>query len=185
MVFNKNGTFTYNNITYQYTCEERSDGRLSFELYNYGDNEYFADGKFVLVSEGNVLSGKYQMDGVQGGEDEDGYLSLVLRKPGYTYPTGGVMGRWKMTQCSIDAPMLGKILVFGKDGELYIEGDPHIDSYTYNSTTKKIKMVFPDGDDSVVVEGTVTISNNTMSLSNATVKMTGQTISMTATLVKQ
>ena len=185
MVFNKNGTFTYNNITYQYTCEERSDGRLRFELYNYGDNEYFADGKFVLVSEGNVLSGEYQMDGVQEGEDEDGYLSLVLRKPGYTYPTGGVMGRWKMTQCSIDAPMLGKILVFGKDGELYIEGDPHIDSYTYNSTTKKIKMVFPDGDASVVVEGTVTISNNTMSLSNATVKMTGQTIPMTATLVKQ
>lgn len=185
MVFNKNGTFTYNNITYQYTCEERSDGRLRFELYNYGDNEYFADGKFVLVSEGNVLSGEYQMDGVQEGEDEEGYLSLVLRKPGYTYPTGGVMGRWKMTQCSIDAPMLGKILVFGKDGELYKEGDPHIDSYTYNSSTKKIKMVFPDGDDSVVVEGTVTISNNTMSLSNATVKMTGQTISMTATLVKQ
>jgi len=183
MVFYKNGNFTYNNQTHQYTCEERSDGRLQFELYESG--EEIADGKFVLVSEGNVLNGEYAMEGVQVGEDEDGKLALVLRKPGYTYPTGGVMGRWKMTQCSIEAPMLDKIMVFGKDGELYIEGDPHIDSYTYNSNTKKLKMVFPDDDGSVVVEGTVTFNGNNMSLSNATVKMKGQTISLTATLVKQ
>lgn len=157
MVFYKDGDFTYNGMTFQYTCEEMSDGRLQFELYENG--EEIADGKFVLVSEGNVLNGEYEMDGVQVGEDEDGFLSLVLRKPGYTYPTDGIKGRWKITAAYMPGPTVGRVMVFGNNGELYTEGDPYIDSYSYQNG----KLTLIMGEEQVV--GDLNISGNTATFS--------------------
>ena len=164
ITFKKNGTCTISNSneTFTYTCEEESkDGytRLRFTISNG------ASGKLVLVSEGNVLNGEYKKS------SNSDYLSIVAKKPSYTYPTGGIKGRWKMTQCSMEGAPVGRVMVFGNNGEMYTEGDPHIDAYSYSGNTLAITL-----SGGGQFGGTVSFSGNTATLSGE---------GMTATLQKQ
>ena len=164
ITFKKNGTCTISNSneTFTYTCEEESkDGytRLRFTISNG------ASGKLVLVSEGNVLNGEYKKS------SNSDYLSIVAKKSSYTYPTGGIKGRWKMTQCSMEGAPVGRVMVFGNNGEMYTEGDPHIDAYSYSGNTLAITL-----SGGGQFGGTVSFSGNTATLSGE---------GMTATLQKQ
>lgn len=164
ITFKKNGTCTISNSneTFTYTCEEElKDGytRLRFTISNG------ASGKLVLVSEGNVLNGEYKKS------SNSDYLGIVMKKSSYTYPTGGIKGRWKMTQCSMSGAPVGSVMVFGNNGEMYTEGDPHIDAYSYSGNTLTLRL---SGGEQFI--GTVSFSGNTATLNAG---------SMTATLVKQ
>lgn len=166
--FKKNGTCTISgsNQILSYTCdEETKDGytRLRFSITN--GNEAIANGKLVLVSEGNVLNGEYKKS------SSSDYLGIVMKKSSYTYPTGGIKGRWKMTQCSMSGAPVGSVMVFGNNGEMYTEGDPHIDAYSYSGNTLTLKL---SGGEQFI--GTVSINGNTATLNAG---------SMTATLEKQ
>ena len=166
--FKKNGTCTISssNQILSYTCnEETKDGytRLRFSITN--GNEAIANGKLVLVSEGNVLNGKYE----KSSSSDD--LGIVMKKSSYTYPTGGIKGRWKMTQCSVSGAPVGRVMVFGNNGEMYTEGDPHIDAYSYSGNTLTLRL---SGGEQFI--GTVSINGNTATLNAG---------SMTATLEKQ
>lgn len=164
ITFKKNGTCTISNSneTFTYTCdEETKDGytRLRFTISNG------ASGKLVLVSEGNVLNGEYKKS------SNSDYLKIVAKKSSYTYPTGGIKGRWKMTQCSMSGAPVGRVMVFGNNGEMYTEGDPHIDAYSYSGNTLTLRL---SGGEQFI--GTVSINGNTATLNAG---------SMTATLQKQ
>ena len=164
ITFKKNGTCTISNSneTFTYTCdEELKDGytRLRFTISNG------ASGKLVLVSEGNVLNGEYKKS------SNSDYLKIVAKKSSYTYPTGGIKGRWKMTQCSMSGAPVGSVMVFGNNGEMYTEGDPHIDAYSYSDNTLTLRL---SGGEQFI--GTVSINGNTATLNAG---------SMTATLEKQ
>jgi hypothetical protein len=164
ITFKKNGTCTISNSneTFTYTCdEELKDGytRLRFTISNG------ASGKLVLVSEGNVLNGEYKKS------SNSDYLKIVAKKSSYTYPTGGIKGRWKMTQCSMSGAPVGRVMVFGNNGEMYTEGDPHIDAYSYSGNTLTLRL---SGGEQFI--GTVSINGNTATLNAG---------SMTATLQKQ
>ena len=164
ITFKKNGTCTISNSneTFTYTCdEELKDGytRLRFTISNG------ASGKLVLVSEGNVLNGEYKKS------SNSDYLKIVAKKSSYTYPTGGIKGRWKMTQCSMEGAPVGRVMVFGNNGEMYTEGDPHIDAYSYSGNTLTLRL---SGGEQFI--GTVSFSGNTATLNAG---------SMTATLEKQ
>jgi hypothetical protein len=164
ITFKKNGTCTISNSneTFTYTCdEELKDGytRLRFTISNG------ASGKLVLVSEGNVLNGEYKKS------SNSDYLKIVAKKSSYTYPTGGIKGRWKMTQCSMEGAPVGRVMVFGNNGEMYTEGDPHIDAYSYSGNTLTLRL---SGGEQFI--GTVSINGNTATLNAG---------SMTATLQKQ
>ena len=164
ITFKKNGTCTISNSneTFTYTCdEELKDGytRLRFTISNG------ASGKLVLVSEGNVLNGEYKKS------SNSDYLKIVAKKSSYTYPTGGIKGRWKMTQCSMEGAPVGRVMVFGNNGEMYTEGDPHIDAYSYSGNTLTLRL---SGGEQFI--GTVSINGNTATLNAG---------SMTATLEKQ
>jgi hypothetical protein len=164
ITFKKNGTCTISNSneTFTYTCdEELKDGytRLRFTISNG------ASGKLVLVSEGNVLNGEYKKS------SNSDYLKIVAKKSSYTYPTGGIKGRWKMTQCSMEGAPVGRVMVFGNNDEMYTEGDPHIDAYSYSGNTLTLRL---SGGEQFI--GTVSINGNTATLNAG---------SMTATLQKQ
>ncbi len=164
ITFKKNGTCTISNSNeiFTYTCEEElKDGytRLRFTISNG------ASGKLVLVSEGNVLNGEYKKS------SNSDYLKIVAKKSSYTYPTGGIKGRWKMTQCSVSGAPVGRVMVFGNNGEMYTEGDPHIDAYSYSGNTLTLRL---SGGEQFI--GTVSINGNTATLDAG---------SMTATLEKQ
>lgn len=164
ITFKKNGTCTISNSneTFTYTCdEELKDGytRLRFTISNG------ASGKLVLVSEGNVLNGEYKKS------SNSDYLKIVAKKSSYTYPTGGIKGRWKMTQCSMEGAPVGRVMVFGNNGEMYTEGDPHIDAYSYSGNTLTLRL-----SGGGQFGGTVSFSGNTATLSGE---------GITATLQKQ
>ena len=164
ITFKKNGTCTISNSneTFTYTCDEELKDcytRLRFTISNG------ASGKLVLVSEGNVLNGEYNKS------SNSDYLKIVAKKSSYTYPTGGIKGRWKMTQCSMSGAPVGSVMVFGNNGEMYTEGDPHIDAYSYSGNTLTLRL---SGGEQFI--GTVSINGNTATLNAG---------SMTATLEKQ
>ena len=164
ITFKKNGTCTISNSNeiFTYTCEEElKDGytRLRFTISNG------ASGKLVLVSEGNVLNGEYKKS------SNSDYLKIVAKKSSYTYPTGGIKGRWKMTQCSMSGAPVGRVMVFGNNGEMYTEGDPHIDAYSYSGNTLTLRL-----SGGGQFGGTVSFSGNTATLSGE---------GITATLQKQ
>ena len=76
-----------------------------------------------------------------------------------------------MTQCSMEGAPVGRVMVFGNNGEMYTEGDPHIDAYSYSGNT--LTLMLSGGQQ---FGGTVSINGNTATLSGG---------SMTATLQKQ
>lgn len=174
IVFKKDGTCTLsgNSHIYTYTCEEDKDGRLKFELFANGNR--INSGKLVLVSEGNVLSGEYRVEGQSGD-----YLRLVMKKPSYSYPTGGILGRWEMTDCSMEGAPVGTVFVFGNAGELYMEGDPHVGSYSYSGNT--LSLTLSNGPS---ITGTLTISGGQATYVG-TATMEGLQMSIEATFTKQ
>lgn len=154
VTFNSNGTFSVGSKrgTYKtWTDTSNGENRIRFELYVEGTK--VNEGKFVLVSGGNVLNGNYRQS-AEGAENK----ALVLKKPNFTYPSGGVKGRWKVTAVYMDGPSVGEVIVFSSEGEMYIEGDAHVNHYTYSGNnsggTLNIELD-KDGD----IPGTLTISN--------------------------
>ena len=145
-------TFYANGLGYwsgnQFGYNSKFDGgRIKCELY-------FADGrrlqyKFVAVQGGNVLNGKL---------DDDGDKGFVLQRAGYTIPSNGILGRWQITGPAElnnmeDGPKIGMVLVFGENGELYIEGDAHIDSYNWNPNTNELYLSMVDAAGVLSVRG--------------------------------
>jgi len=174
--------------------DEEDARRICFKLYS-DERELRMDGKLVKVSGGNVLTGDYSFPNgekakTRGDDGGNPHFGIAMKKPGYEYPfDNGIKGRWKMTECSLgDKAPIGNVLVFENDGELYIEGDPHVDSYTVTYTVRDGQMnadVVMTFDNGPIITGTVVISGTTGSLINATAKMGNETISgVTATLVK-
>ena len=52
-----------------------------------------------------------------------------------------------------DGPKIGMVLVFGENGELYIEGDAHIDSYNWNPNTNELYLSMVDAAGVLSVRG--------------------------------
>ncbi|MBP3213680.1 MAG: hypothetical protein J6M19_02410 [Bacteroidaceae bacterium] len=178
ITFTEEGTWTSGSTSGTYTAEEdeQEPDRIKFNIYE-GDTRV-ESGKLVLVSGGNVLNGRTDSD-----------EPLVLEKSGYTYPnpSNSLEGRWTMTQCDMQGAPVGNVLVFGNNGELYIEGDAHIGSYSVTYTVRNqkmnadVEMTFGNGP---TITGTIILNGNTASLTNATATMGGQQVNLTATLAR-
>ena len=194
--FYADGTWTggWMNGYFSSEVDEEDARRICFKLYS-DERELRMDGKLVKVSGGNVLTGDYSFPNgekakTRGDDGGNPHFGIAMKKPGYEYPfDNGIKGRWKMTECSLgDKAPIGNVLVFENDGELYIEGDPHVDSYTVTYTVRDGQMnadVVMTFDKGPIITGTVVISGTTGSLINATAKMGNETISgVTAMLVK-
>ena len=154
--FNANGTCTIGGHSYTYSTKtdtNKGEDRIKFTLYL--DGEAVNEGRLVLVCGGGVLNGEYWTPG----QKQDRNMALVMKKPNFTYPSGGVKGRWKITTVNMnDGPSVGEVIVFNSEGEMYIEGDAHVNHYTYSGNdsggTLNIELD-KDGD----IPGTLTISN--------------------------
>lgn len=152
--FNKNGTFSIGSaVSGTYKTRTDSSNRIRFELWSNG--QAINEGKLAVVSEGNVLTGIY---GESGGDYD---FRLNMKKPDYTYPTGGVKGRWLMKSASPKAAEenlpVGEVLVFGNNNELYQEGDSHAMTYGYSGNTLTINL------EEGPISGTLTISGQNAS----------------------
>ena len=139
--------------TYSTKTDTNNEDRIKFTLYL--DGEAVNEGRLVLVCGGGVLNGEYWTPG----QKQDRNMALVMKKPNFTYPSGGVKGRWKITTVYMnDGPSVGEVIVFNSEGEMYIEGDAHVNHYTYSGNdsggTLNIELD-KDGE----VPGTLTISN--------------------------
>ena len=163
--FNANGTCTIGGHSYTYSTktDTNNEDRIKFTLYL--DGEAVNEGRLVLVCGGGVLNGEYWTPG----QKQDRNMALVMKKPNFTYPSGGVKGRWKITTVYMnDGPSVGEVIVFNSQGEMYTEGDAHVNNYTYSGNdsggTLNIELD-KDGD----IPGTLTISNG-----KATFKVEGQ-----------
>ena len=154
--FNANGTCTIGGHSYTYSTKtdtNKGEDRIKFTLYL--DGEAVNEGRLVLVCGGGVLNGEYWTPG----QKQDRNMALVMKKPNFTYPSGGVKGRWKITTVYMnDGPSVGEVIVFNSEGEMYTEGDAHVNHYTYSGNnsggTLNIELD-KDGD----IPGTLTISN--------------------------
>ena len=190
ITFNANGIWAIAN--YQSgtcTTETQEDGRIKFWLYD-GDSDPIIAGKLVVVNDGNVLNGEYEAIAQKKANTRTpAKFGIVLKKPAYTYPSASnsIKGRWKMTECSMEGAPVGDILVFGDNGEMYGEGDPHINSYSITYTVVKgvmtceIEMSFDNGP---TISGTIPLSGNTVTLTG-TATMDDESMPITATLVRQ
>lgn len=139
ITFTKDGTGSMGNLTFTYS-NEWQDNRI--KCYIKFSNDVYTVCKFVLVQNGNVLNGECQDN---GGDWE----MLVLQKPDYTIPSEGILGRWEITgprelDNMDEGPKVGMVLVFGQNGELYVEGDPHIGSYRWTSSSKQLYISMID-----------------------------------------
>ena len=152
--FNANGTWSVGSSSSgTYTSWRDEKGRVRFELRLNG--RQIEEGKLMPMSDGNVLSGEYWPYG-----NSSNKYGLCMRKVGYTYPTGGIKGRWLMTSSELqskgiveDMPV-GEVLVFGNNNELYVEGDTHAQTYNYSGNTLTINL--EDGN----ISGSVTFSGS-------------------------
>ena len=135
ITFTKDGTGSMGNLTFTYS-NEWQDNRI--KCYIRFSNDVYTECKLIVVQNGNVLNGECQDN---GGDWE----MLVLQKPDYTIPSEGILGRWKITgprelDNMDEGPKVGMVLVFGQNGELYIEGDPHYSNYALDNTTLKLTI---------------------------------------------
>lgn len=188
ITFNADGTWSRGDYVGYFSSEEdEDDGRIKFTLYDAYHQETIS-GKLVKVSGGNVLNGDYSYSNELKAKPRrepidinfDGHYGIVMKKANYTYPSGGIKGRWEMTACSLgeNAP-IGNVLVFENGGELYIEGDPHVGTYT--KTNSNIVMNLDNGP---TISGTITIDGDYARLTNGTATMEGQQMSITAELCR-
>lgn len=148
ITFTKDGTGSMGNLTFTYS-NEWQDNRI--RCYIRFSNDVYTECKLIVVQNGNVLNGECQDN---GGDWE----MLVLQKPDYTIPSDGILGRWEITgprelNNMEDGPKVGMVLVFGQNGELYIEGDAHLDSYRWNSSTKELYISMIDATGTLQYDG--------------------------------
>lgn len=139
ITFTKDGTGSMGNLTFTYS-NEWQDNRI--KCYIRFSNDVYTVCKFAVVQNGNVLNGECQDN---GGDWE----MLVLQKPDYTIPSEGILGRWVITgprelDNMDEGPKVGMVLVFGQNGELYVEGDPHVGSYRWTSSSKQLYISMID-----------------------------------------
>lgn len=139
ITFTKEGTGRMGNLTFTYS-NEWQDNRI--RCYIRFSNNVYTVCKFAVVQNGNVLNGECQDN---GGDWE----MLVLQKPDYTIPSEGILGRWVITgprelDNMDEGPKVGMVLVFGQNGELYVEGDPHVGSYRWTSSSKQLYISMID-----------------------------------------
>lgn len=139
ITFTKEGTGRMGNLTFTYS-NEWQDNRI--KCYIRFSNNVYTVCKFAVVQNGNVLNGECQDN---GGDWE----MLVLQKPGYSIPSEGILGRWVITgprelDNMDEGPKVGMVLVFGQNGELYVEGDPHVGSYRWTSSSKQLYISMID-----------------------------------------
>ena len=123
---NSPAVFDNNNVTIfgfntDYRWERDNSGRI---LLFIGENsgEGVLQGKFVSVQNGNVVTGQF-IDG-------SNKMGTTFTRNGFTVPNSGIMGRWQVTNITFDGPSVGDVIVFGANGEMYLEGDPHIYGYS-------------------------------------------------------
>ncbi len=192
LTFKADGTWVIANYqSGKCTSETKGDGRIVFNIFDDEGNQ-MTSGKLVVVSGGNVLTGEYGVVRIKAktrGSDDKDKFGIVLKRPNYTYPSANnnIKGRWEMTECNIPGSPVGSIFVFGEAPELYIEGDPHIDSYsiTYTNVGGKVggelTMTLDNGPE---ISGSFTIDGATVTLTG-TASMEGQSMPVTAKLYKQ
>lgn len=133
ITFEENGTGSYDGKWFHYSNESGDKGRIEFDLY-FQDNSHIHF-KFISVQEGNVLTGE--------SDDDNG---ITLLRQGYTIPSEGILGRWQVHDHNMGdhGPTLGRIIVFANNGEMYIEGDPHYDSYEWKPSERKLTLYIGD-----------------------------------------
>ena len=172
LTFKKDGTWSNGSNSGTYKSRQDDKGRVRFEIFG-ANGQSLNEGKLALVSEGNVLTGIY------GASGSDYRLRLNMKKASYTYPTGGVKGRWLMKSASpkeAEGNMpIGEVMVFGNNNELYQEGDSHVMSYNYSGNTLTINLE-EDGP----MSGPLSISGK-----KATFKITMKGQEVTISLEKQ
>ncbi len=139
ITFTKEGTGRMGNLTFTYS-NEWQDNRI--RCYIRFSNGVYTECKLIVVQNGNVLNGECQDN---GGDWE----MLVLQKPGYSIPSDGILGRWEITgprelNNMDEGPKVGMVLVFGQNGELYVEGDSHVGSYRWTSSSKQLYISMID-----------------------------------------
>lgn len=184
--FYADGTWTggWMNGYFSSEVDDEDARRICFKLYS-DERELRMDGKLVKVSGGNVLTGDYSFPNgeeakTRGGDEEHSHFGITMKKPDYEYPSDGIKGRWEMTACSLgEKSPIGSVLVFENGGELYIEGDPHVGTYT--KTNSNIVMNLDNGP---TISGTITIDGDYARLTNGTATMEGQQMSITAELCR-
>ncbi len=168
IVFNEDGTGYYydeqshrENITF--TSSYDSKGRIRAE-WTYQVNGAKAELKAIAVQGGNVLNGEGRMK--QDGVD---FAGVTMMRKGYTIPSEGILGRWKVIDANFNGPRIGSVLVFANNNEFYTEGDAHADTYDWNATTKELVIhLTEDGDFQATVQ-----ANSWTTGSQATVKLVG------------
>lgn len=190
ITFNQDGTWVIANYqSGKCSTETQDDGRIVFNIFDDEGNQV-SSGKLVVVSGGNVLTGEYGVVGMDRAKTriiDYKEFGIVMKRPSYTYPSGGIEGRWEMIQCNIPNSPVGTIFVFGEAPELYIEGDPHIDSYsiTYTVVDGKVggelTMTLDNGPE---ITGSFIIDGATVTLTG-TAAMDGESMPLTATLSRR
>lgn len=149
------------NITY--TSEYDKKGRI-YAKWTYAVNGEQAELKAVPVQNGNVLNGEGRM--IQDGID---FAGVTMMRKGYVIPSEGILGRWEVTSVDFNGPSVGEVMVFGNDGELYVEGDYKTISYDWNTTTNRLIIhLQEDGDMPATVQ-----ANGWTTGSTATVTIDG------------
>ncbi len=184
--FYADGTWTggWMNGYFSSEVDDEDARRICFKLYS-DERELRMDGKLVKVSGGNVLTGDYSFPNgeeakTRGDGEKTPHYGIAMKKPDYEYPSDGIKGRWEMTACSLgEKSPIGSVLVFENGGELYIEGDPHVGTYT--KTNSNIVMNLDNGP---TISGTITIDGDYARLTNGTATIEGQQMSITAELCR-
>ena len=168
IVFNEDGTGYYydeqshrENITF--TSSYDNKGRIRAE-WTYQVNGAKAELKAIAVQGGNVLNGEGRMR-----QDDVDFAGVTMMRKGYTIPSEGILGRWKVIDANFNGPRIGSVLVFANNNEFYTEGDAHADTYDWNATTKELVIhLTEDGDRQATVE-----ANGWTTGSEATVTLAG------------
>lgn len=149
------------NITYKSYYDNK--GRIRAE-WTYQVTREKAELKAIAVQGGNVLNGEGRMM-----QDDVDFAGVTMMRKGYTIPSEGILGRWKVTAASFKGPRIGSVLVFANNNEFYTEGDAHADTYDWNATTKELVIhLTEDGDRQATVE-----ANGWTTGSEATVTLAG------------
>ena len=156
--FNDDGTCLLAGTCYFYTrTYDNEDGYpyWEYKFYEYSSSGSssatpVARGKFNFVQNGNVFNGKIKIN--QGGSETNN-IGVTFTKSGYTVPSSGIKGRWQITDTNIDGPEIGMVMVFGESGELYIEGQPDIDFYAWDSSSNQLYLDLIDETGSFTTTG--------------------------------
>ena len=159
----ENGTALLNGDNYTFTKQNDSEDECLRYTFFDENNQEVARLKCNYVQNGNVLNGQIKV--YTGSSWTDRY-GVTFTKDDYTVPSSGIKGRWRMTDHNMgeQGPDVGGILVFGDAGELYVEGDYKIGSYSYNSSTQELYISMIDATGTLETTGWTTGSTATFTL---------------------